>query len=232
MKFSFLDYNFLILSSLFLIPGTLVYILRDDLRPVIHTLAICSVPFAFTEFLFYPTYWEPKFLWDLINVIGFGIEDIMFVVGLSAFTSTCYAFIFRKKIESFPRGKFSPIVIIILFFISFLLCICFFVSFKIHLIYGAPILMFGVSVFIFLQRKDLILPGILGAILSTLTYALLCYILLQIYPNIFELTWHTEKFLNVNLFNLPIEELLYAFNSGCVATLFYPYVFSFRYVPF
>ena len=42
----------------------------------------------------------------------------------------------------------------------------------------------------------------------------------------------TEKFLNTKIFHIPLEELIYAFSSGFIATLFYPYVFSFRYISF
>lgn len=232
MNFSIFDYNFLILSLLFLIPGSIIFLIRKDLRPVICILALCSIPFAFTEFLFYPTYWEPKFLWNLIDLIGFGVEDIIFVVGLSAFTSTGYAFAFRKKFEPYPKGKFSSFKLLILFFIFCLLSICLFVFLEIHLIFGSPILMSAVSLFIFFKRNDLILPGLLGAGITSITYAILCYAMILIYPNIFELTWHTEKFVNIMFFHLPIEELLYAATAGCIASVFYPFVFSSRYVPF
>ena len=87
-----LKYDFLILSLLFLVPGAVIYALRQDLRPVIRVMMLCSIPFAFTEFLFYPDYWEPVFLFDLAARIGFGIEDVVFVCGLGAFTSTGFLF--------------------------------------------------------------------------------------------------------------------------------------------
>ncbi len=229
---SLFDYNFLILSLLMFLPGTVIFLQRKDLRRVISILALCSLPFAFTEFLFYPTYWEPRFLWNLINKIGFGFEDILFVVGLSAYTSTGYAFVFHKQLLPYPKGKFSAFETLLIFFLFCLLSIFLFVSLKIHLIYGAPILMLVFSFFIFFKRRDLILPGFYGAIVTTITYSLLCYILIFIYPNVFELTWHTEKFLNIKILNLPIEELMYASTSGCIATLFYPFVFSYRYASF
>ena len=76
-----LTYAVLTLSLLFLLPGALVYALRPDLRGPIHIVSLCSLPFALTEFLFYPTYWEPEFLFDLIHVLGFGIEDVLRILG-------------------------------------------------------------------------------------------------------------------------------------------------------
>ena len=69
------DYPFLVLSLLFLIPGVLFYALRPDIRRLLRLTLLASLPFATTEFLFYPTYWEPRTLFDLVPRIGFGIED-------------------------------------------------------------------------------------------------------------------------------------------------------------
>ena len=94
-----MKYDFLILTLIFWIPGILIYALRFDLRRIIHLMAAFSLPFALTEWLFYPEYWEPTFIFDLIHVVGFGIEDILFVTGLAAFTSTVYAFFSGKTLE-------------------------------------------------------------------------------------------------------------------------------------
>lgn len=193
-------------------------------------LAICSLPFGFTEFLFYPSYWEPVFLFDLVNYLGFGIEDLIFVMGLSAFTSTAYPFFLKRKLIAINiKNGISSLKILFL-----VLACCFFFVFlldvwKIPMIYGAPILMILMSIGIMGIRNDLILPGLLGGLLSTVIYAFLCLVLLLIYPDLFQLTWHTEKFINRNIYGVPVEELIYGFTSGSIATLFYPFVFRHRY---
>jgi len=79
-----LKYNFLILSLLFWIPGVGAYFARPDLRRAMKRSVLCSLPFAFSEFLFYPEYWTPTFLFDLGVRLGFGIEDFLFVSALAA----------------------------------------------------------------------------------------------------------------------------------------------------
>ena len=74
----------------------LIWAARPDLRRVIACVMPFSLPFACTEFLFYPSYWEPAFLFDLGRRMGFGIEDIIFVTGLAAFTTTAYACGFNR----------------------------------------------------------------------------------------------------------------------------------------
>jgi hypothetical protein len=97
-----MKYHFLILCSLLLVPGAVIFAARHDLRRPILTMGACSLPFAFTEFLFYPTYWEPEFLFNLANKIGFGVEDFLFVFGLAAFSSTAYAFCFKRRFGPNP----------------------------------------------------------------------------------------------------------------------------------
>lgn len=232
MNPSILSYHFLTLSLLFCIPGLVVYLLRSDLRQVIHILAIVSIPFGFTEFLFYPSYWEPKFLFDLVHVLGFGIEDLLFVIGLSAFTSTSYPFFFRKQFAKWEGTGFSPKYRILLLVLLFVTLVPTVHAMGIHLIYGAPLIMLSFSSILLFLRRDLLIPAVLGGVSSTIVYSILCFLLLWIYPSIFDLTWHTQKFLNIRWFGIPLEELIYAFSSGLSATLFYPFVFSFRFVSF
>lgn len=219
------EYNFLLLSLLFLVPGLVILLLRKDLREPILLMSLASIPFAFTEYLFYPNYWEPKFLWNLIDKIGFGIEDIIFVIGLASFSSTAYSFTFRfqyKKGNSINRlNQIKRITILFSFVLLFLAGV---LIFELAIIYGSIFIMLGLSLFIFSQRYDLIVPALLGGCICCLIYTLLCVVLMFIYPSIFEITWHTDKFLNLYFFGLPFEELLYGYSSGFIATIFYPYV--------
>ncbi|MDF3818527.1 lycopene cyclase domain-containing protein [Leptospira sp. 96542] len=192
-------------------------------------LALCSIPFGFTEFLFYPSYWEPKFLWNLVNKIGFGIEDILFVIGLSAFCSTSYAVFNQKFLTKIQNNHLNPKLTLTMILISLLFFIFIVTKLNLHLIYGAPLFMLIVSLYIFWQRNDLFIVGILGSIYSIVVYSSLCYILLIIYPNFFDFTWHLDKFSNIKILKIPAEELLYAGTSGCIASIFYPFVFGHKY---
>ena len=51
-----------------------------------------------TEFLFYPTYWEPRSLYNLISRMGFGIEDVLFVVGVGLVTVSSYPVVSGRRI--------------------------------------------------------------------------------------------------------------------------------------
>lgn len=222
-----MTYNFLILSLLFMIPGIIIYALRKDLRRVIHIMALCSIPFAFTERFFYPSYWEPVFLFNLIDIIGFGVEDILFVTGLAAFTSTSYAFCTKQFY--LPIQKLNPKQIIyrcLMVLIPTFLLVGLLVLFGVRMIYGSLFIMVFISSIITLFRKDLFRAGLSGGFFSTVIYTLLCLCIALLFPDIFQLTWHTDQFLNLFILGIPVEEILYAYASGMIATLFYPFVFQ------
>ena len=223
-----LEYDFLILSLLFLLPGALIYALREDLRPVIRVMMLCSVPFAFTEFLFYPDYWEPVFLFDLADRIGFGIEDVIFVCGLGAFTSTGFLFFsgFRlgDGVRQSTRGEISR-RLGLLFLLTFSLVLVTALM-GVPMIYGSFFIMIGVSSIVFLIRKDLFLPSLAGAGIAVVVYTLLSLVFGLVFPQAFRNVWHTDKFLNVFVLGIPLEEYMYGFACGMAATMFYPFVFN------
>ncbi len=229
------EYNFLVLSILFWVPGILTLMIRADLRRLIFIMCLASIPFAFTEFLFYPNYWEPKFLWDLGNRIGFGIEDFLFVTGFASFGTTAYLVFTGKVLQSNAEWKGFGFGIKPFYLLLSLLVFCFFFvwvffALQIQMIYGAPIILVFLSFLLSALRKDLAFPGIWGGFLTTLVYFLLCFVLELFYPKIFELAWHTEQFTGIFIGFLPLEEVVYAFASGQIATLVYPFCFGYSYV--
>lgn len=223
--------DFLVLSLLCCIPGIFIYVCRRDLRTVIHTVSIVAVPFAFTERFFYPTYWEPFFLWDLANKIGFGIEDIIFVAGLGALTSTVYAFVFRKKFSdlSGKKRKTGALYSVAVLALAALLVVFARLT-RVPMIYASLFIMFFISVGILYLRKDLILPAIIGGGITCMVYSLICILFSVLFKNVFHVVWHGEKFSNIFIMGILLEELLYGFAAGVAGTIFYPFITRRRFV--
>lgn len=221
-------YSFLVLSIVLAVPGVLIWVFRDDLRPVIHRMMLASIPFAFTERLFYPEYWQPRFLFDLVNVVGFGIEDLLFVMGLAAFSSTAWAVVSGQTIAAGEHRASLRNA-------SALLAGCFVVVglvalWGIPMIYSAPIIMMVFGVGICVARRDLWWPSLGGAAVTTLVYTGGCLLLMLLVPRVFELDWNSDRFLNIFVWGIPLEELLYASTAGFIATGFYPYVTGSRFI--
>lgn len=225
-----LEYNFLILSLIFLIPGAVIFTRRKDLRITIKKMSLIALPFAFTERFFYPTYWKPNFLFNLGNRIGFGVEDFIFVAGLASFTSTVYAFASGKryiKKSSENSNYFLKRIIIISLSLIVLMSLSF--QMNIPVIYASSFLMILLPVIITFKRPELLGPGIFGGILSAAVYFILCLAFEMIYPGVFKKIWNTSLFLNKFAMGVPLEELIYGFGAGSSATIIYPYTFNYKF---
>ena len=92
-------------------------------------------------------------------------------------------------------------------------------------IYTSVLVMGGITAVMVFWRRDLALPGLLGAGLSVGVYGALCLILEAVIPGVFALDWHTERFLNRFVLGVPVEELLYSGAAGATATVFFPFTF-------
>lgn len=225
-----MTYNFLLLALLFLLPGLVIFLARADLRPVIGLMAVCSLPFALTESLFYPSYWEPVFLFDLARRIGFGIEDVLFVVGMAGFTSTVYAaargrrYVAHGATDARAVARRALATLALTFVLVGLAALA-----SVPMIFGSFAIMLLVSAGMVLLRRDLVVPGLLGGLLSLAVYTALCLIFAWLLPDIFQLAWHSDQFSNLFVLGVPLEELMYGFASGVAATVFYPFAFGRRF---
>jgi hypothetical protein len=227
----FQTWNFLTLALLFALPGMLIWAWRPDLRRVIVRVIPFSLPFACTEFLFYPSYWEPAFLFDLGRRMGFGIEDIIFVAGLAAFTTTAYACGFNRAYAQLDSISFRSCCIRALWLFGLTgALLLMLLGAGIPVIYSSCLAMAAAALAMLWQRPDLIVPALLGGCISAATYFMLCLGAGAFLPGIFRNIWHTEKFLHIFIVGVPLEELLYGFSAGLVATAFYPYIFGRRFI--
>ncbi|MEM1347903.1 MAG: hypothetical protein AAGI01_05045, partial [Myxococcota bacterium] len=178
-----MTYAFLTLSLLFLLPGALVYALRPDLRGPIHIVSLCSLPFALTEFLFYPTYWEPEFLFDLIHVLGFGIEDVLFVVGLAALATSAYPFFSGRRYTDYEPASLRKRAhrIASLLGVTFML-VTVTALLDVPMIYGSCAIQIMLGAYVLSQRPDLAQPAVVGAALTMGVYTALCLIFAWLIP--------------------------------------------------
>jgi hypothetical protein len=100
----------------------------------------------------------------------------------------------------------------------------------IPIIWACPAIMLGIGTAIWLSRKDLVLPSLIGGAITLVVYFTACLALGLIVPDVFDLSWHADRFLNIFILDVPLEELAYSAAAGLVATCFYPFVFSKKFV--
>jgi hypothetical protein len=223
-------YEFLVLALLFLVPGVLIWLVRPDLRWLLWRVALVSLPFAATEWLFYPEYWTPRFLFDLADRIGFGIEDVLFVVGLGAFCSSAYAVAFRRTLVSRgasvrPWRRVMGALVLTLAGVGLWLAV------GVPILYASVAAMVLTATVILVGRRELLGPSLLGALLSATLYLGLCLVFELLVPGVFERTWRPSLLLDGRLLGVPLDELLYGFGAGLIATAFPAWAFGLCFVP-
>ena len=226
-----MSHEFLVLSLLFLVPGALIAWARPDLLGVMKRAVPFALPFAATEWLFYPAYWTPRFLFDLADRIGFGIEDVLFVAGLAAFSSTGYAVVFRRAVE-FREARPRPwlrapgALGTVLGLAGVLLAA------GMPILYASVLAMvMGTGGLLALLRRDLALPAVLGGLVSCALYLGVCLVFAWAVPGVFERTWRPSLLLPGRFLGVPLDELLYGWGAGVAATAFTAWAFGYAFVP-
>ncbi len=221
-------FDFLTLALLFGLPPLVTALVRPQLRWLMARAAVLALPFALTERFFYPDYWSPNFLFDLIHHVGFGLEDLLFVSALGAFAAAAYPAVFDRRIVFDGRPRHALAVALVAGAIVAAL-----------LLHGAGLSMYASTIatefallaLLVALRRDLTLPSLAGGGVVTAVYAAICLVYAELLPGVFERVWHTEDLFHRSVAGVPLEELVYGFASGALATAALPTVLGFRYHP-
>jgi hypothetical protein len=223
-----MTYEFLLLSSLFLLPGALIGWARPDLRWLMKRAVLFALPFAATEWLFYPEYWTPRFLFNLADHLGFGIEDVLFVAGLAAFASTAHAVAFGRRVV--PRGgAVRPLPRALAALGAVLGGAGVLRSAGVPILYASVVAMGAGAVGLLWVRPDLWGPGVSGGVVSAAIYLVLCLLFSWLDPGVFERTWRPSLLLPGRLLGVPLDEVLYGGGAGVAAKVFPAWAFGFGF---
>ena len=225
------SHDFLVLSLLFLVPGAVFALLRPDLRGLMARMALASMPFAVTERLFVPAYWKPRFLFDLGDTLGFGIEDVLFVAGLGAYACATYPLVFDRRVvpvDASPRRPWARGAAMIGASIAAAVLL---IALRVPVLYATVVSMALGTAAMLVTRRDLIAPGIAGALLGALVYLTLCLVFARLVPGVFEHTWRPSILLPGRLLGVPLDELLYGLGAGFAGTVFPAWAWSLRFEP-
>ncbi len=222
-------HDFLVLALLFCVPPALLALGRPDLRPRLCRGALLALPFALTERFFYPEYWSPRFLFDLVDVLGFGVEDLLFVAAFGAFAvSADVAVSGSRLVPDGPRRGPLAVALALGGLIA--------AAVALHAA-GAPMYVATVGVeaagvaCCVLARRDLALPALRGGLVVAAVYGLVCLAFEALLPGVFARVWHTEGLIDRAVAGVPLEELLYGGVSGALATVALPTLAGERHHP-
>ncbi|NOZ68219.1 MAG: hypothetical protein GXP46_03010 [Deferribacteres bacterium] len=220
------QYVWLVWSSAFLIPWLILYLVFPAHRKAMLWAGIFTMPFGLTEPMFVPEYWSPPSLFDLAVNTGFDIESLIFSFGIGGLGAVLYNVLAGQVPRPMPdtarhhkRHRFhklilaSPFIIFpVLYFLPW------------NPIYPAITGMFTGAVATIWCRPDLKTKTWLGGLLFVGFYVFFLFGLELTAPGYIERVWNLEALSGISIFNIPLEELLFAFSFGMYWSSVYEHI--------
>ena len=221
---------FLVLVCFVWLLALTVILVRCDMRRHLGRIGVLALPFAFTESMFCPAYWNPPFLLDLQCVIGFGIEDLFFVSGLGVAALGLPALVLNLSLKergaSVDGQMFSGRFLMGLA-VGAVLCLVFVIAVRTG--WASIIAVLGLMTVsclaVFCVRRDLIEVALRCFVLGVVGYGGICVALEVAVPGVFARYWQMEKLSGILVAGVPMEELLYGGASFALACSLYPALF-------
>ncbi len=209
-------YVWFVWASAFLVPWIILYALYASQRRVMWWVSIFTMPFGLTEPLFVPEYWNPPSLFDLAQRTGFDIESLIFCFAIGGIAAVLYNALTGRDLQPIDPGEKrlpmhrhhylalgSPfIAFLALYFLPW------------NPIYPGILAMFVGAVAMLLCRPDLKTKTWVGGLLFVLCYIALLQGLRWLSPGYIERVWDLDALLGLQVFHMPIEELLFAAGFG------------------
>jgi len=210
------QYVWLAWASLFLLPWLLLYAAFPAHRRAMWWASVFTTPFGLTEPLFVPEYWNPPSLFDLAARTGFDLESLIFCFGIGGAGAVLYNVFSRRKLVPFAAGehfsrrhrfhRWAMAAPFLSFPILFLL--------PWNPIYPAIVAMAVGVVATSSCRPDLIRKSWIGGLLFLGYYVIFLLGLEWTAPGYIDRVWNLGALSGFSIFEMPIEELLFAISFG------------------
>jgi len=222
-------YPFLILGlSLAAMAGAGLAVRRDLVRPA-GVSALAALPFALTERLFYPGYWRPRFLFNLADRLGFGLEDLLFVAALAALGVVAYPVVSGRRLAAHALGRPALSRAVAVVAGTLALCGVLLLATGLSSIVAAVLAMVATALVLALLRRELLAPALIGGTAAGAGYFLCCLFLGWVVPGVFQTIWDPGALSGWALAGVPLEEVAYGAAAGVAGALFYPFVSRSRF---
>ncbi|MEK7618044.1 MAG: lycopene cyclase domain-containing protein [Patescibacteria group bacterium] len=214
-------YAYLFSDLIFVAAWLIIFFWRKDTRKeLLWVSAIFGASAYLMQPLFLIDWWHP----ETITGTKFGIEDFMFCFFGGGGLSVLYQILFKKKTVPLnsldDTNRFFGFFTIILFL--FLNYFTFFVL-SLHSFYSS-VIAFGVAIFfIWLRRKDLILPSLLIGFISVPLAVLWFWWAEWLSPGWVQNVWYLDKLSGLIILKAPIEDLIWAFFAAAYISVIYKF---------
>jgi len=222
-----MQYGYLIGCLIIALAWSAFYATRKDLRKEMIFGSLLAVPFALTEIMFIPEYWNPPSLFGADAKYGIGLEDFLFCFFVGGIAAVIFELIERKKTVKIRKDRkkhYFP------YFFTICAIIVFELTFPEKTIYNLIIALLAGAAIMGAKRKDLIGQIFLGALFFSALYFLLFLGFNKIFSNYIAEIYTLENFWGINVANIPLEEIIFAFSVGAFWSILYEFARGYKII--
>lgn len=226
-------YIWLAWACSFFVPWIVLYAFFPKHRKVMWWASLFTAPFGLTEPLFVPSYWNPPSLFNLAQTTRFDLESLIFCFGIGGVAAVMYNVLTHRVDQPMSEtGKRQPlhrhhymalaspcIVFLALYWFPW------------NPIYPSLIAMVIGAVATAACRPDLKKKTYVGGILFLIIYVLFLQFLELMSPGYIARVWNLQALTGIELFQMPLEELLFAISFGMYWSGVYEHYTWMRAVP-
>lgn len=221
-------YAYLLISIFSIIPFSIIYYTRKDLRARMIRSGIAAIPFGLlVEYWHFQDYWQPPtIIGDALSMTSsiYSIEDALISFFMMSIVVSVFDAIFTKeRIKSEKSQKLLTAFLIV----NIPLVLLLFTSyFGFNSGFVASFSFLGTSIFVWIFRRDLILAAIVTGIISVLIFISFYLIIFNIIcPDYWDKYWLLKDSIYGRkiLGNIPLTEVLYYFSWGVLLGCLYDF---------
>ncbi len=224
-----IHFGYLILVIVGMIFWTIFYILRKDLRKfMIYTATLYGILSLVTGYIWWTVdWWHP----ETITGTRIGVEDFFTGFGAGGVMMVIYQVFFKKKIISSQKSIYSLFRIlfsvVVLTVIHVLIKYIGFTSFQ-----SFTLVTTLATVFMWIIRKDLIIPSLWSGILTTICILPLYWTTIITTPGWVSATYDFRYLSGILTMGIPVEELIFWFIAGSFIGILSAYTWSGKFVDY
>lgn len=214
-------YVYLIGSVIVAFFWFIFFIFRADLRKKILFTSIIGGILGFSEMFFVPNYWNPQF--KVIRIFdNLYLGSLIFAFFLAGFSSVFYQFVFKKPF--FKAQKIKPKWLLIapaIFFLHLVIT-------QINIMFFSFAGLFTGAFAFYLSDKKLGKPILINGLLTFGFFTIEYMFLWKFFPSLVA-SYNYKALSGINIFGIPIEELLFFFAIGTNFSLVYEILSNCKY---
>jgi len=206
---------------LFLIPWTILFLLRKDLRKEMFYISLLiGVIGVIVEYIWYTKDW-----WNPPTITGtiVGIEDFILGFASGGVGAVIYKEVFHKTMYRSISLRISHWILALPIILGIAISYILFAYFGLFS-FWANVIGFVISLLLMsFIRKDLEKEAIEGGLLLTILTIPFYWLLFFFFPAFIESYWNYQNATGVLFFGIPYEDLVWWFFVGALSSILYDY---------